>query len=312
MDSGSCCYFGACVTALLGIDGATLTVTLRKNIVLIAIVGLAIAIFATGAWRMAISDGKWHQPYFPPRENADGTMDYTLFVKTRKEFPGGVWVLRIPKVVDVQLSENEGESSVMFGGGGGVGFSAVPNGHIVVNFDLDATRPFTKDEFPIKQKKVKHIRVSAYAGLGEMSRDDLKQQEASAAHCKNGSEVAQGVIDLDPQKMANDEAGEHCRLLNNDNGKTFGFAVRNEAGKFVTLVDCSTATDDHIDATCTATLHFPWYRRAFVSFSLDEVTPDKFREVFQKIAIYFEQATVRIGTVPPDKNYTPDLALEPN
>lgn len=283
----------------------------NKKIIVISLAVLAVGIFAVGAWRMVISNDKSHQPYIPPQENADGTIDYTLIAKPKK-YAGGAWVLRIPKDVNVQLSENEGESSVIFSGGGSVGFRAIPNGHIEVNFDLSMTHLLTKDEFPLKGKKVKHISVYVNADLGWIAKDKLKRQETSASNCKNLNEVAPGITALEPQKKPDEKPNEECGLYFDDQGNTFGFAVRNQSGNFVTLVECSTATGDHVDANCNATVNFPWYRHANIYFSLDEVTPDKFRETFQKITDYFQQRTVRIGTIPADKVYTPDLVLEPN
>ena len=110
-----------------------------------AIVGALIFAALFGGYKYFDFAGDTAHPYVPPKENADGTIDYTLIFMPLRKYGGSYWVLRFPKDWAVIPSEAEDPGEVRLPGGKVWDFNAVPNWWVKVRLDYTTLKPLPKD-----------------------------------------------------------------------------------------------------------------------------------------------------------------------
>jgi hypothetical protein len=98
--------------------------------------------------------------FIPPHDNGDGTVDYTLVTRNPKLEEKHLWIIRLPKEVWAELSEDGRIGDVSINGGPAIGFNSIANRNLQVAFWAKDMSPYLKDsgQYPILNDQL--VRVS--------------------------------------------------------------------------------------------------------------------------------------------------------
>jgi hypothetical protein len=150
------------------------------------LVALACAAAFT-AFKLQYPSREWRHPYVPPKENPDGTIDYTLIAKPLEKWDGDYWVLRFSKDWKLTTSESAEPAEVKSPNGSHFKFNVLPNDWVNVEFDYPSLRPLPKDT-PARDSVVT-VRPGAYKNSVVP-----KVSPSSVRGCANLGEVIPGVV----------------------------------------------------------------------------------------------------------------------
>jgi hypothetical protein len=252
------------------------------------LVALACAAAFT-AFKLQYPSREWRHPYVPPKENPDGTIDYTLIAKPLGKWDGDYWVLRFPKDWKVTTSENAEAAEVKSPNGYHFKFNVIPNDWLTVDFDYPSLTPQPKDT-PEKDSTVT-VRPGAY-------KNNVVPSIAPfwVRGCEQLGEVFPGVLAF-KQKTP---AASDC--ITQDKG--IAYVVVGTASQAMSEFSC---TDDWLTrpfregktTVCSGSVRIFRDRNALTSIdrASTRIGPEEIKKVTEFARQFLEQTTVKQGTI---------------
>jgi hypothetical protein len=253
-------------------------------------------------WRLHVFQA--HQqgapPYVPPKENADGTVDYTLIFRPLPKFEGNYWVLRFPKDWDVTPSETEDAGEVRLPNGRVWDFNAVPNDWVRIRLNLETLTPLKKGTPPGSGEL--WIEPTADPYLTKSKADYDRFMKETAEHCDKIGEIIPGVV---AYKMRQPENVHRLKCFALTPDQT-GYVVYDDRGKYIADINCADWNKTKARATCRGKIELMNGHAASVSLNtpLRSALPDEIKSIVTFTQRFLLDATVKRGAIEPFEQYS--------
>jgi hypothetical protein len=234
-----------------------------------------------GALAVVALSGYFAVPYYqrasdplvagsPPRENADGTIDYTLFDQWVDDPEPYFWVLRLP--ADQYVVASEEWSANYKGTGGSYGFQTRPNQYITLYFtDENFGRYLTKTDVKNGVSSVGFVQVSFQSTELRLTLDGgvnftIQTDEEIARDCRVFDQSVPGLtryvdaVDKAPASM-------RCSSLRDPVGRTTYNVLRKADGVPVAGFDCIEGRASNGSSSCAGEIAAGGMREAQFRFT---------------------------------------------
>jgi hypothetical protein len=178
---------------------------------------------------------------YPPQENADGTIDYTLFHQGIYDRSPYFWVMRLP--ADQYVWASEAWSANYKGSGGSYGFRTRPNEYITVYFkDETLTDYMTKTQFKDDVSSKDYISITFRTfefsfTLNGQVQFPVHMDERIARDCRVLEQPVPGLTRY-VNAVDRPKPGERCGALEDPVGKSTYNILRKADGSPVAGFDC--------------------------------------------------------------------------
>jgi hypothetical protein len=237
------------------------------------------------------------KPGIAPRNNPDGTTDYALISSPMFDYPGQYWVLRLPSDTYTyrsedtindnlkQLAKNENFRPA----------SAEPNEYINFHLSLPDLKPVSVGQHMADPYGQHTMHVRPQNALRFMEK--RSEEDPAFEGCKVVRQVAPGIIELKPKQPPSKEVHleQDCFVPNDPNQDFTGYRITNDAGEFIMALNCSDATAKRPRATCGWDLDLDNIRGILIDFPMENVPPEKLRELIQRLISFLKTSNVDSG-----------------
>jgi hypothetical protein len=236
----------------------------------------------------------------PPRENADGTIDYTLAFRPRSDLLGYYWVLRFQKSQFVRESKPRNTFKLeSLDGQSSYKSDSRKNQWLELFFKLPNVSPWlgnvdlkAKDEPPILKVKALDLRTDTQFLSADFSKS---AKERCLEVQRLGTRVIVYVEKNLPQNM-------NCFASNVGFIKVTGYSVLNDEGHHIADYSC-TKSGDGVIGNCSGTILLSFDRTLLVTFYSSQLSVEQFPVVTDRLIDIFVKATVVVETVFPNTEF---------
>jgi hypothetical protein len=272
---------------------------MKRLLKIVAVTVVAAAVY--GGYLLKKPTGPWQHPYVPPHENADGTIDYTLVDKPRRESDGSYWILRFPKEWDVVPSEAEDPGAVQLPNGTVVDFNSVPNDHVKINFDYQTLTPMKKGE---RLKDNEDLRLIARGNprlfLSKEQLETLRRE--TEQNCNKIGEPLVGVVEYEVRKPER-EHNPGCFVGWLVHATFTGYLIFDEARNYIAEFNCTDPSEGQL-YVCSGSIELSNKFTAQFGFRTPQkIMPAKLKEITFFARDFFEKSTVKILKLKPDEQF---------
>jgi hypothetical protein len=268
-----------------------------KNIFRFGVIVFTLAVFAYGYLRPEPKDElSTVNDVFPPIENADGTVDYTLAQRTRLEFKGYYWIVRLPKDQYVQESK-PGSDRIGIVNGAEVGLNTYSNQYLSLFFKWPSKQPFPANATIEQIYSEPHLNLFLRSNHHKRDFRSNYYLTDTVKGCTLKGEVSKNVFEYLPSKSNSTE----CNYFELSGQKNRFFSVRDDAGNHIAEIKCN--SDPAED--CHLTMSTINDRSLSASFQYREVPVSEFVNLVRGIEEYLKTVTVRVVTVEKNVPYKP-------
>jgi hypothetical protein len=235
----------------------------------------------------------------PPKENADGTIDYTLLSQAPQS-TAHYWVLRFPKTMAVTRSEEQYEGVVTLPNGPSYKLKSQPNENIEFFLRLPTLEPLPAPATAEDIMNAGVLRVYVYnhpynikARLPEMMQD-------IAEKCVEVGRFEPGVIayQAKPDYQAPKDRPGKCFVHDLGDDKAIGYILHDRGGAYLGDFKCWLPQTPDAQAGCFGNIALPQNRRALFHFMTVKIPPQSLQSITEQVVKFVTQATIRLEAIP--------------
>jgi hypothetical protein len=261
----------------------------------LAFVAIAITVGGYFYYERVIRKG---HPYVAPRENADGTIDYTLIFRPLPKSQGRYWVLRFPKEWAVVPSESINVGKVQLPNGSVWDFKTVPNNWLEVRLDYPTLKPLRQGTAAQKDEVHLRARINPYLAMTDTDLQKLKTE--TERHCVAKGEVSPGVFLFETREPISEHEFK-CFVA----GLDIGHQIYDEKGNYIARFGCLIWKPNLARSGCIGDVELGNGYQAMVSTSLFEknIQPAEVKQIALLTRDMFAAATVKHGKIPPYEKF---------
>jgi hypothetical protein len=267
-----------------------------RLIVAIAVV-FAAAVFL--GYSLLKPSGDWRQTYVPPIENADGTIDYTLVDKPRKESGGTYWILRLQKDWDVKQSESEDPSAARPPNKIVASLKAISNDHLIIEFAYQTLEP-ARHSAPKEAEELFKLIAQSDPRLSLSNEEFETLIRNTDQHCDKRGEATFGVVEYAVRKP---EKVHDAGCFVGWDSKLRGFIVFDGASQYLAKFSCIDPGKSGFGG-CWGDIELKnGLVASFSSKAREAITPQKLRDFTFFARDFFEKNTVQVLKLKPEEKF---------
>lgn len=234
--------------------------------------------------------------YFPAKENADGTLDYVIGLRVKKEHEGNYWVLRFPNTQYVETPKRGNSVDVQLPNGVDYKLTRFPNDSLVLYFKLPEWTPMLVGADLGSLPAENHLELQLHHSSANFERTSEFFFDNDLQGCipagKLGAQVDLYKVDSKFKVGLNNN---YCFVIN---AAQTGYSIMTTDGKHLASVTCW----DSGLGICSGSLEVRSINRSVTfNFPAKGVQKTDYIKLVNFISDYVSKATVRIEIVPPGK-----------
>lgn len=264
------------------------------------------ALLAIGLWIYypTILGSDW-EAEVPPRVNTDGTIDYVLMQKSHK-VEGHYWIMRLPKEIYVERSENRslGQFST---GGVSASLKETANSNFIVYLFKDSLRPAVlKDkissEDTLSLTKIYKVYFQSWYVFDAGSGPLLNAYAACREELSASPRVRIFSYDEEIEKAHAPKKCQHIRPFAHENWTTKGYVITDSDGKHIGDFEC-TSYPNEPTKKCTGFVNLGENNQAQLGVNESEIDPQKLATLADAVREFAKQHLLERGTLAINQKY---------
>jgi hypothetical protein len=231
----------------------------------------------------------------PPRENADGTVDYALILRPINEHGGYYWVIRLNKIFSVRRSEDLDNLDAELSGGPAFKFKPVPNNFLTLGYIIEnGIRPLTKERkalIPLHKAFNVLLTISNPNAHLEIA----KHLEEAKSYCAPPVRLSSRVEMYQQKNEGARKGTPKCFSKTTlTDGIDAGYLITDNDGKPIGLYSCRERNRPET-SFCEATFTLKTEWSALAQFQHEGLSPIEFEKITDTIIADINKALVAHG-----------------
>jgi hypothetical protein len=233
----------------------------------------------------------------PPRENADGTIDYVLAYNLKAPFEGlkgNYWVLRFTKHQYISLSGLSGDTTVGRVGGPAYTLRSFPNEYLVINMRKFGNAEVMQNDPDTFKHYDGRVDIQVMSSLQSTGPWFIEEIQSAQKKCAAPVVVSKRIVAYQEKNPPNRGYLNRCFAYYHTAERSIGYIFYDDAGAPIAILSCGLPTADE-SGICRASVFSKQPGSIIVTVYFRNLEPQILLDTIDKAIRYIADVTVARG-----------------